>query len=462
MTWRRWRKAAVWSAIVVGVLLRVAGAIVNTQANDDHLEVIRVLANERRIPAPDEFWESFQPPLYHMTVAAALIARPSRSPGIDITIAQEISCAAGLLTLFVLIVFIRRLEVSEANADLAIALTSLNPALISTSIQATNDAFVILFVTVGLAAGYEYFRRGGTGAFVVMTAAVLLACVTKGNGLVLAIAVTATFASTLLRPSSPRSRIAGHAAVFAFAFALVVPVAGGYVARHNTMGSAFAISQPPAPPPDFFTEGAEKRPGIKSIVGGFFTFRLVNMLEDPLIQVETERPSGETYPKHRTSMWSLLYGGTHSVHYAYFPPTWQLPPERATWLVRLTLLCALLPTLVLMIGVTRGGIDSVTRAFHATQRNRNADMMLVLAATGHLAFVAVYGYRYRDFATMKAIFVCPAALGFLTWFVRELERPATGAYGFFMKAARASAWLLCLAYAVDVGALIYWLAVRAG
>jgi hypothetical protein len=58
---------------------------------------------------------------------------------------------------------------------------------------------------------------------------------------------------------------------------------------------------------------------------------------------------------------------------------------------------------------------------------------------------------------MKAIFVCPAALAFLTWFLRELERPAT----LFSSVARASAWLLCVAYALDVGALIYWLS-RAG
>lgn len=458
MACRRWRKAAVWSAVAVGVLFRIAGALLNTQANDDHLEVIRILANERRIPAPDEFWESFQPPLYHMTVAAGLIARPSRSPGIDITIAQEISCAAGLLTLFVLIVFIRRLGVSDAHADLAIAFSSLNPALISTSIQATNDAFVILFVTIGLAAGYEFFRRWGARAFIVMALAILLACITKGNGLVLAVAVTATFASGLLRPSIPRSRVAGYAALLAFAFALVVPVAGGYIARHNKMGNAFDVNQPPAPPPDFFQEVAEKRPGITSIASGFFTFRSVNMLEDPLIQIETRRPGGEDYPRHRTSMWSLVYGGSHSVHYAYYPPTWQLPPALAGWLVRIAIVFGLLPTLVLVVGLMRGGIDVVRHAFQSARpRDWNADLLLALAAAGYLAFVAVYGYRFRDFATMKAIFVSPAALAYLTLFVRELERPSSRAYGRFINAARASAWLLCAVYIVDVGALIYWL-----
>ena len=226
-----------WAAVILGVVFRLGGAVVNTEANDDHMQVIRVLSTERRIPAPDEFWESFQPLLYHATVASALVALPELPPGRDTKVAQGISCAAGLLTLFILSAFVRRLNVSESIADVAIALASLNAALISVSIQATNDAFVILFVTIGLAGGDTFFRRGSLGAFVVMTTGVLLACLSKGNGLVLAIAVIFTFAGAFLRSPIPRRTLAGYAATFTVVFAALIPVAGGYVARHTKMAA---------------------------------------------------------------------------------------------------------------------------------------------------------------------------------------------------------------------------------
>jgi len=61
-------------------MLRIALALVNDEANNDHLSVIRVMAYENRIPEKDEFKEAFQPKLYHGTVAALFrILRPGAS-----------------------------------------------------------------------------------------------------------------------------------------------------------------------------------------------------------------------------------------------------------------------------------------------------------------------------------------------------------------------------------------------
>src|SRR5262245_47869428 len=144
---QRWRTVIAWAAILLGVIFRVDGAWLNTEANDDHMEVIHVMAAERRIPGPTEFWESFQPPLYHLAAAAAIVATTARTPESETRVAQFVSCTAGLLTLALLVVFVRRQQCSASTSALVIALVSLNPALISTSIQATNDAFVILFTT---------------------------------------------------------------------------------------------------------------------------------------------------------------------------------------------------------------------------------------------------------------------------------------------------------------------------
>ena len=59
---------AIWTKAVVlvfflGPLLRVILAAVNLEANDNHLEVISVIADHNRIPDTKEFWEAFQPKL---------------------------------------------------------------------------------------------------------------------------------------------------------------------------------------------------------------------------------------------------------------------------------------------------------------------------------------------------------------------------------------------------------------
>jgi hypothetical protein len=126
--------------------------------------------------------------------------------------------------------------------------------------------------------------------------------------------------------------------------------------------------------------------------------------------------------------------------------------------VRSTVVLALLPTIVLAIGIARGGGDVLRGLLlPAPPRGFGADLLLLVTAVGYVAFVAVYGYRFRDYATMKGIFVCPGALAFLTWLVREFERPGNELRAKALKVAYASTWALCAAYLADTGTLVYWL-----
>ncbi len=449
------RRGALVAALVLGVVFRVVGAVVNTEANDDHMEVIRVIAHERRMPAATEFWESFQPPLYHATAAAVLAAFPPLAAVREVQVAQGLSCLAGLAALAILLTVIRALPVSPDTKALVGSLVSLNPALISTSIQATNDAFVILFATLALAGGSWFFRRVGARPFVVMTTGVVLACVSKGNGLVLAVAVALTFGLALVAASTRTVRLAMFCALALVVWAATIPVAGGYLSRRAEMGSAFATNMAISPPPALLSHTTDKRPGITSVASGFFTFRILSMLADPLIEGPQQ---DDGYPRHRTSMWSLIYGGAHSVHYAYFPRSWRVDTTLAEWIVRGVAVLALLPTTMLACGLLLGIVRITQSIINATSSAvRSGDVLFALTAAGYFAFVAVYGYRYRDFSTMKGIFVCPAALAFTVFLSQALERPGGRVWTGLTRAARASAAALCVAYAADVGVLLWWL-----
>jgi hypothetical protein len=142
------------AVLALGILLRLYLAVVNSEANDDHLTVIRIIADEHRLPRLRDAWEGFQPKLYHVTVAFLWDLSPIHSVGVQIRIAQLVSCAAGIATLFVLRRALIRRGLSQPMRVLAFALVALNPKLCGLNAQATNDSFVILFATLALDQGW--------------------------------------------------------------------------------------------------------------------------------------------------------------------------------------------------------------------------------------------------------------------------------------------------------------------
>lgn len=62
------------AAFALGVALRVLLALVNTDANDNHLAVVEIIANENRLPERAETFTAYHPPLLR---PAALFVRLS-------------------------------------------------------------------------------------------------------------------------------------------------------------------------------------------------------------------------------------------------------------------------------------------------------------------------------------------------------------------------------------------------
>jgi hypothetical protein len=462
--------AAVVLMFLFGALLRVALALVNLEANDNHLDVIAVIADEHRLPGREEMWEGFQPKLYHVTAAAVwkMLSRPS--PPSLARAAQLVSCAAGIATLWLVLVFLKSHAWGSPKVGcLSFALVALNPGLIGINAQATNDSFVILFVTLALYLGYHFFAKRRARDFIGMTAAAILAPLSKGNGLVVCMAIVIVFAMALVWGSSRAAMTRGQAllygAIFLAGFVLVVPRAGLYWEHYRRYGTPFVNPIPPAPFPNAFEKTFVYKPGVTSIMDALGTFRLYDLLRHPLSTTDEGK-----YPLHRTSLWSQLYGRAHFAHFDAWPPSWRLPREGRPWVTslgwnlgRLIFLCALFPTILLVVAILRRTVAicrSLTRAKLPSAALQ--EWLLDLVVFGYLAFIVVYSLRYRDYAVMKAIFIFPALLGFMTFFAREYnafynrylqEKP-------LRSAADISIMLLLFFYTVDVLALIGQLIVQ--
>ena len=464
--------ALMLATLVVAVVLRIWLALVNAQANDPHLPVIRIIAFEHRFPAKAEAWEAFQPKLYHTTVALVWRAMGTRDELALTHAAQLVSCAAAVLTLLVLLVllvFLRERGPAETRVStaFAFALAALNPGFVGISAQATNDAFVILFASLALYFGTRFFARWRPGAFLGLVVATVLAGLSKGNGLVVLLAVVVTFVAVFLFPSlgvpSRRRRtVVAHGALFVVLVVPTVAFVGPYAAYQREFGTPFVTNWEPSPPPHLWRETVVQRPGLTSVMHGLLTFRYLDLLRHPA------STHGGLYPRHRTSLWTRVYAQAHSSRFEQYPSWWRSDQPKVRILTRVLFVLGLLPTAILGVGLVNVAWRCVHEGWRQLRGRRPAGaqaewwapaVLLVVAVLGYLAFVAVYSVRLRDFSSMKQIFILPALLGFAVlfsegaeWLNARIARRRGAAV--FRAAVGLGLALLLLAYVVDAGVLI--------
>src|SRR5262245_22339274 len=87
--------------------LRLALGCLNTEANDDHYEVIKVIVNETRLPASNEAWQAYHPKLFHVTVAVLLRIFGLRSVPSLILFSNFVNVVAGSISVCYVFLFLK-------------------------------------------------------------------------------------------------------------------------------------------------------------------------------------------------------------------------------------------------------------------------------------------------------------------------------------------------------------------
>lgn len=452
---RRW--LAVIAILAIG--LRIGLALVNTSANDNHLRLIEIIFNEGRLPTTSDDSEGFQPKLFYVTAAAVLRVLPIDRPEIQLRVIQMINVIAGILTLLIVFHFLRRGRFSPRVTLMVFALAALNPKFIGINAQATNDSFVILFSALAMNAAVIFFRHHRSLDLMWLCLFSIFAAISKGNGLVLVPLVVLAFAVDLMlfrggERDVTTSRIVACLAVFILSFLTVVPIAGQYVQRYRDHGTPFVINISPSPLPALVTKTEEKRPGVRSVLDAFGTFRLFDLLRSPVIT--TQRP--ESYPEHRTSLWTQLYGRAHFVHFDQWPPAWKNQHPGIFALGRTIFVLALVPTALCIMGFFLTG-SSMVQSIRERRVEALDQWIVVVGALGWIAFVMLYSLRYRDFSVMKFIFILPAIASAVVFLGTGMETVLNGSH--HQRWARflpPVVTVLSILYCVDIGWLIFQLA----
>jgi len=160
-------RITVWITLVfaIAILLRVGLSLVNQEANDDHYEVSKIIISEQRLPTKDDCWQCYHAKLYHSTAAAALNFIPLKTKHNQIILLQLMNCVAGLITISIVWLFLKKQHLTDQVRLLCFSLVALNPKFIGINSQVTNDSFVILFSTAALYYAYYFFGSKGIKHF---------------------------------------------------------------------------------------------------------------------------------------------------------------------------------------------------------------------------------------------------------------------------------------------------------
>ena len=452
---------------LLSCLLRLALVVFNRQANDPHWQVADIILQLHNFPLKNDCWECFQPKLFHLVFAAALQVSGwyKNSANQQNLVGEIVNFPAGVITLIVVWAFINHLPSQKGWLKLlAFALVAFNPALIGIGAQATNDAFAILFSTLALYFAYRFIEQPKAIPFALALVSLLLGISSKTNVWVTAVAIVIALLIKTLVQKGQRIKNASYA----FSFVLIVTAVSiwnplnQYRVNYRLYGSPVLLNKKTKPLPPFFGKGGTS--GIWSIQDGLFTFKLGQLLEHP--RLEQNPPKISDY---QTSLWTVLYGRAHSIHFENARPTWVTSGPTLFPLTRGILILALSPTILIFVGAALESFWIIRGLIRkdAYQVQTIFFGLFLLTFVGYLLFEILYTLEIQAVTVLKVIFVYPALLTFPYLFLQAGER-LFSTFDKFSMIHKWKGWLvssieigigiLLVLYVVDVVTLILQLA----
>jgi hypothetical protein len=380
------------------------------------------MMQEQRLPEYDDCWECFQPKLFYYMVEIIVEATETRPAYITthaIVLAQILNAFMGIVIILIVWAFLKSMPADNEQLKIvAFALTAFNPKLIGINAQATNDTLAILLSTLSLYFAMLFLRKEKIVDLLVCIIFLSLGLAAKTNIVITAVAIlTALLVKAYI---SKRGFVLFSMTLFlsGIAFLSFLNPLTQYWTNHQKYGF-FATTNKgiyPFPFPDFSEKSYFARPGITSIKDGILNFKYLNLLKYPRLTNDKIN-----YPDHRTSLWTQVYARAYSVHFDNWPQSWSTEGNEYFPLTRAIYVLALVPTAMLIIGAGIGLSQFLVTLFaNLPSTLRTMDYgLFVIVFWFYIAFLILYSLLYRDFSFMKAIFIYPALLSFIVFFIQS-------------------------------------------
>ncbi len=272
-----------------------------------------------------------------------------------------------------------------------------------------SDSFAILFATAAIFFTLRLLQA--PALWLSVAAQIMLTCglMTKGTTWVVAIAMLiAFFVRALLEESKQRSRLFAGLYIVTALNGLVSIQMAGYDFEHYDVYANMGRGQPL----NVWEKTSVGRPGVQSIVDGYLTFRIVDLVLDPQITNGVEIKQ-----QHRTSVWTQLYARANFAQFEQHPPSWLTTDPNVMVIAKCSFVLGLLPLLFLLAGLARGSLRSLSAWRRwgvpgGPLESNFASLFSLLLCLGYIAFIIKFTADYRDFAAMKLIYMLPGVLPF--------------------------------------------------
>jgi hypothetical protein len=269
-----------------------------------------------------------------------------------------------------------------------------------------------MFGTLVLYFLYSLITKRNTLNFILLIIFSILAGLSKYNGIILIIGVLVALTVKILIDKNYsihlRKGFLGWILIFFISTSFFVGRYGGFYNNMKNYNQLVIYNTPIAEMTNIYEETTYDRPGIKSIIGGFFTFRIFDMLKHPIITNDKYK-----YPIHRTSLWSQLYGRTHFLYFDNWPRgVWSKTNPTMLLIGRISLLLALFPSTIFIIGIYKEIKDWII----AIVKNKydfikiNGNWIFHIFFWGFIFFIILFNLKGRDFSFMKIIYIFPGIL----------------------------------------------------
>lgn len=405
----------VFIILIVSFTLRLTLAFLNTDANDNHIDVISWILDKHELPEKNDCWSCYQPKLYYILCASMIKLFHVNQLINRIIASQIINAIFGLFTLILCWKFIKKQDVEASVKIITFAFFAFNPCLTAVNIQGTNDTLSIFF---GVAAVYltdAFFREQKNKTLIYLTIVLIGAPLSKASGLLLFFIVAFFFIVKFLAVDFPEKQILKkHFLIILLSFILIVPFAGGYYSSYKKYNSLALSTWNNDAPPHFFTPSPVERPGVISMFDSWFTFRYLNMVDRPYIN-----NGKEDYPVHRTSLWSQLYGRTLFLHFDQWPANWATHKSFIITVGKLLLGLGIVPLILLILGFLKNSVVFV-KGFVVNKKSylsKSNNWLHLIIMIGFLSASVKYSYDHRDYSAMKSIYIFPGIISFIKIFM---------------------------------------------
>jgi hypothetical protein len=405
---------------ILSIVLRISLSLVNREALDNHLEISQIILKEDRVPIADDCWECFHPKLYHFSIAKLFQLFSIENNEHQIIFAQLINSAMGMLTLFFIYLFLTGQPLPRKVKLISFALIALNPALIAVNSQASNDSLVILLSTMTIYFFYQFLTKENIALFLLITVLAILASISKHNGVAIFLVILTALGIKMLPRKENRQSRKKHLLYFfilAISWSLTAPFLGQYWQTYQTHGRLVTGRIPNPPPPSLFKKEYFDlvRPGVASVADAYFTFKFIDLVRNPAV---THDYFSTTYPEHRTSLWTQLYGWSYFSRFPCVPESWKTTGLFTLTLGRALLVLALLPSFFMLFGLTTHMLSFIKFIFRQTSDGfwASKEWFLGLVFLSGILLILTTTATFRDFGSMKIIYLLPFVLSFVHFF----------------------------------------------